>query len=138
MAIELTYWLSTALLSFLYLSSAVLYVAKPRFVRQAQQELGYSATHLVPFLIAIKVLAPAVILWRFSIALSDLAYAGMLYHLLLSGMAHIGAGKPKSAAPAAIGMLLLVASFATQNAAREIPSPYGLPQAAPAVMGGAH
>ncbi len=48
----------------------------------------------------------------------------MFYHLLLSGFAHIGVRKPSGALPAAVGLALLIASFVTQNAAREVPSPY--------------
>jgi len=39
-------------------------------------------------------------------------------------MAHIGVRSLKGALPAAIGLILLAASFATQNVAREVPSPY--------------
>ncbi len=46
----------------------------------------------------VKVLGPVAILSRFSVALSDLAYAGVFYHLLLSGLAHLGVRKPKGAA----------------------------------------
>jgi hypothetical protein len=87
-------------------------------------ELNYPAPYLLPFMIVVKILGPAAILSRLSVALSDLAYAGIFYHLLLSGMAHLGACKPKGAIPAAVGLVLLAASFATQNAARAIPSPY--------------
>ncbi len=118
------YWISTALLSLLYVSSAFLYLSKASFVRNAQAELGFSASFLVPFMVLIKLLAPVVILSRFNVALSDLAYAGTLYHLVLSGLAHLGVGKPKGAIPAALGLALLAASFATQNVAREMPSPY--------------
>lgn len=118
------YWISTALLSLLYVSSAFLYLSKASFVRNAQAELGFSAGFLVPFMVLIKLLAPVVILSRFNVALSDLAYAGTLYHLVLSGLAHLGVGKPKGAIPAALGLALLAASFATQNVAREMPSPY--------------
>ncbi|GAA0765590.1 DoxX family protein [Ideonella azotifigens] len=124
MATPYIYWISTALLSLLYFVSASLYIAKGDFVRKAQADLGYSAAHLMPFMIAVKVLGPAAILWRFNVALSDLAYAGIFYHLILSGLAHLGVRKPKGAIPAAAGLLLLVGSFATQNAARELPSPY--------------
>lgn len=124
MAAICTYWISTTLLSLLYLSSAFLYVTKRDFVRQAQADLGYHAAHLVTFMIVIKILGPIAILSRVSVPLSDLAYAGIFYHLLLSGMAHLGAHKPKGAIPAAIGLALLAASFATQNAARDMPSPY--------------
>jgi hypothetical protein len=106
-----------------------MYLVKGDFVRKAQAELGYSASHLMPFIIVVKVLGPVAILWRFNVALSDLAYAGILFHLILAGLAQLGVRKPKEAIPAAVGLILLVASFATQNAARELPSPY-----APAAM----
>ncbi|AOS37357.1 hypothetical protein A0U95_00860 [Pseudomonas brassicacearum] len=118
------YWVSTALLSLLYFASAAMYIAKGDYVRNAQAELGYSASHLVPLMIVVKVLGPAAILWRFNVALSELAYAGMFYHLLLSASAHLGVHKPKGAIPAAVGLILLTASFMTQNAVREFPSPY--------------
>lgn len=119
------YWVSTALLALLYLSSAALYVLRTGFVRQVLRDLGYHAAYLVPFMVIIKVLAVSAIVSRISVGLSDLAYAGILFHLLLSGLAHIGAGKPLGAAPALIGLLLLAASFTTQNSTRERPSPYG-------------
>uniref|UniRef100_UPI000D38F7FE DoxX family protein n=1 Tax=unclassified Variovorax TaxID=663243 RepID=UPI000D38F7FE len=124
MAPTLIYWTSTALLSLLYVASAAMYIAKGHFVRQAQADLGYSAPLLVPFMIAIKLLGPLAILWHFNVALSDLAYAGIFYHLLLSGLAHLGVRKPKGAIPAAVGFVLLVSSFATQNAARDLHSPH--------------
>jgi hypothetical protein len=117
------YWVSTVLLSLLYFASAAMYLAKGDYVRNAQAELGYSASHLVPLMIVVKLLGPAAILWRFNVALSDLAYAGMFYHLLLSASAHMGVHKPKGAIPAAVGLILLIASFMTQNAVREFPSP---------------
>lgn len=118
-----TYWISTALLCLLYLASAYIYVARGNWTRQALADLGYPA-YLVPTMIAVKILGAAAILSRFSVALSDLAYAGIFYHLLLSGLAHFGVRKPRGALPAAVGLALLAASFLTQNAAREAPSPY--------------
>ncbi|GLQ08712.1 hypothetical protein GCM10007913_06440 [Devosia yakushimensis] len=121
-----TYWASTALLTLLYLSSAAFYIAKPEAVKKAQSDLGYSATNLIPFLIVIKILAPLAIVSRFNVGLSDLAYAGVFYHLLISALAHLGTKKPIGALPAALGLFFLAASFLTQNAVRAIPSPYGL------------
>lgn len=118
------YWISTALLSVLYLASAAIYVTKRDWVRQVLAELGYQASYLIPFMIVIKVLGPVAILSRVSVPLSDLAYAGIFFHLLLSGLAHIGIRKPAGALPAAIGLVLLVTSFMTQNDARDMPSPY--------------
>ncbi|POR52601.1 hypothetical protein CYD53_105266 [Bosea psychrotolerans] len=74
-------------------------------------------------MVVVKILGPIAILWRLRPLLSDLACAGMLYHLLLSGLAHLGVRKPLAAAPA-VGFVLLAASFLTKNAAREAPSPY--------------
>ncbi len=118
------YWISTALLSVLYLASAAIYVTKRDWVRQVLAELGFQASYLIPFMIIIKVLGPAAILSRVSVPLSDLAYAGIFFHLLLSGLAHVGVRKPAGALPAAIGLALLVTSFMTQNDARDVPSPY--------------
>jgi hypothetical protein len=50
----------------------------------------------------------------------------MFYHLLLAALAHVAVRKPRAALPAVIGLALLITSFVTQNAAREIPSPYAL------------
>lgn len=125
MAANYAYWISTTLLALLYLASATLYVVKRDWVRQTLAELNYPAPYLVPLMIVVKVLGPLVILSRVSVPLSDLAYAGIFFHLLLSGSAHLGVHKPKGALPAVIGLVLLVVSFTTQNAARDTPSPYG-------------
>lgn len=124
MAPVYTYWISTALLSLLYLSSAALYILKKDFVAKAQADLGYHVPHLFPLLIVVKILAPLAILSRVSVPISDLAYAGMFYHLILSALAHLGMRSVKGALPALIGLVLLTASFVTQNTARDVPSPY--------------
>ncbi|MHC2626993.1 hypothetical protein ACVIW2_009025 [Bradyrhizobium huanghuaihaiense] len=129
------YWISTALLSLLYLTSAFMYLTKGDWVRKALGELGYPS-HLVPLLITAKILGTAAILLRFNVALSDLAYAGMFYHLLLAFLAHIADRKPSAAMPAVVGLILMATSFVTQNAARQVPSPY-LQEAANMVARGA-
>jgi len=117
------YWISTALLCTLYLASAGSYIAKREWAAKAIAELGYPR-YLVALLAAAKILAVVAILTRWNAGLADLAYAGVLYHLLLSGAAHLGVRKPKAAIPAAVGLVLLVASFATQNIARDKVSLY--------------
>lgn len=125
MAANYAYWISTALLSLLYLASATLYIVKRNWVRKNLAEFGYPA-YLVSILPVVKFLAVVAILARVSVPLSDLAYVGIFYHLLLSALAHIGVRKPSGALPAAVGFVLLTVSFATQNTARDAPSPYGL------------
>ena len=131
MAAIYIYWISTALLSALYLSSAFLYLTKGDWVQQEITKLGYPV-YLVPLMIVLKILGPAALLLRFNVAVSDLAYTGIFYHLMLSGLAHLGARKPKGAIPASVALVLLAASFLTQNVARDTPAPY-----APAKMASA-
>ncbi|GGA19496.1 DoxX family protein [Dyella nitratireducens] len=125
MAANYAYWISTALLSLLYLTSATMYIAKREWVRQNLVELGYPG-YLVSVLTVVKILAVVAILSRFSVPLSDLAYAGIFYHLLLALLAHVGVRKPGAALPAFVGLVLLTVSFTTQNTARGVPSPHGV------------
>lgn len=85
------YWISTSLLSLIYLSSATFYLTQGDTVRAALGALGYPG-YLVPVLIVVKLLGVAAVVSRMNIAVSDLAYAGMFYHLLLAISAHLAAG----------------------------------------------
>ncbi|MCE9687346.1 DoxX family protein [Shewanella sp. AS16] len=117
------YWFSTVLLSLLYLTSATFYITQGEKVRQAFEALGYP-TYLIPVLIAVKILAVVAVVSRFRVALSDLAYAGMFFHLLLAISAHVNAGEGIGSVPAVVGLCLLFSSFFTQNYARANKSPY--------------
>jgi DoxX-like family len=117
------YWGSTALLCLLYLGSATFYLTQGDTVRQLLGQLGYPG-YLVAILIAAKLAGVAAVLSRVSVALSDLAYAGMLYHLLLAISAHLNRNDIPGAVPASVGLVLLVTSFLTQTAARAKPSAY--------------
>lgn len=119
-----SYWVGTLLLCALYLGSAGTYILRGSWVRQALSDLGYPA-YLVRVLTVVKLLAVITILWRPYGFLTDLTYAGMFFHLLLSAMAHLGVLKPSGAIPAAVGLVMLSVSFVTQNVARDLPSPYG-------------
>ncbi|MDM0056401.1 DoxX family protein [Variovorax fucosicus] len=118
-----TYWISTAFLSLLYLASATLYATQADTIRQALASLGYPG-YIVPVLMVAKVLGVVAILSRVNVALSNLAYAGMFYHLLLSFSAHVNVGDGAGSVPAVIGLGLLIASFLTQNSARAKQSLY--------------
>jgi hypothetical protein len=69
-------------------------------------------------------LAAAAILIRVNVGLSDLAYAGVLFHLC-GRLMEIGDADPLRATLAAGVILCLAASFFTQNNARRRKSPYG-------------
>lgn len=112
----------------LYAASATFYVTSGDMVRGMFAALGYPA-YLVPTLIVVKLLAIVAILSRGSLFLSDLAYVGMFFHLLLAVQAHLVAGDG-GVIPATVGLILLVVPFLTQNAARASKSPYAAPAAA--------
>ncbi|UOV05448.1 DoxX family protein [Pseudoxanthomonas mexicana] len=124
MARKYAYWISTTLLCLLYLASVTMYLTMGEQVRQSFAALGYPS-YLREVLIVAKLLGVVAVLSRRSIALSDLAYAGMFFHLLLAFSAHINAGDG-GFVPAVLGFIALLISFRTQNVARAKKSPYAL------------
>lgn len=124
MKLKWIYWIATSLLALIYLAGGAYYLSDIAGVQRIFPTLGYPP-YLVPILAVLKPLAAVTILWRFNVALSDLAYAGMFYHLLLAISAHLNAGD-YGFGPALVGLVALLVSFATQNAARRKPSPNAL------------
>ena len=120
---KILYWGSTVLLSLMYFAGATFYLTQPDTVRQALGHLGYPA-YLIPILIAVKIAGPIALLVRPKAVISDLAYAGMLFHLLLAVAAHSFSNDAAGAVPAVLGLVFVATSFLTQNAARAKPSPY--------------
>lgn len=118
---KILYWVATTLLCLIYLGGAAIYLANRPIVEEGFAYLGYPA-YLVTVLIVAKIAAPLALLTRVSVRLSDLAYAGMLFHLLLALSAHLNAGDG-GFGPALIALALLASSFLSQNAARRAPSP---------------
>lgn len=118
---KIAYWVSTVLLCLIYGAGAVMYIVQRPLVEEGFAYFGYPS-YLVVVLIAAKSLAPLAILSRASVKLSDLAYAGMLFHLLLAISAHLNA-RDGGFVPAVIALALLATSFLTQNLARRRPSP---------------
>jgi hypothetical protein len=115
------YWASTLALCLIYASGAAFYLAQRPMVEEGFAAFGFPA-YLITVLIAAKIAAPLAILSRVSVPLSDLAYAGMFFHLLLAISAHLNAGDP-GYLPALLAFALMLTSFFTQNAARKAPSP---------------
>jgi hypothetical protein len=113
----------------MYVGAGTFYLTDIAGVQAIWGQLGFPA-YLVPIMAVVKIVAGLVILWRPLVALTDLAYAGVFFHLLLAVSAHVNAGDG-GFVPALVGTVLLIVSFFTQNAARTKPSPYGhLPLAA--------
>lgn len=121
MKLKWIYWTATTVLALIYLAGGAYYLSDIAGVQRIFPTLGYPP-YLVPILAVLKPLGAITILWRRSVALSDLAYAGMFYHLLLAISAHFNAGQTVEAAPALVGLAALLVSFFTQNWARQKPS----------------
>jgi hypothetical protein len=118
---KLLYWASTLTLCLTYAAGAAIYLTQRPMVEEGFAFLGYPS-YLITVLIVVKIAAPLAILSRISVRLSDLAYAGMFYHLLLAISAHVNAGDP-GFAPALVALCLMLTSFLSQNATRTTPSP---------------
>jgi DoxX-like family len=116
-----TYWLSTGALCLIYASGAVVYLTQRPLVEDGFAHFGFPA-YLINLLVLAKIAAPLAILSRLSVGLSDLAYSGMFFHLLLAVSAHLNAGDG-GYVPAMLALALLALSFLTQNFARRVPSP---------------
>lgn len=119
---RIVYWGATGLLAFIYLGGGVFYLTSHATVAELYGTLGYPAHLVIPLAIA-KLAGAAAILVRRPVWLSDLAYAGMFFHLLLALMAHIAANDG-GFLPAIVALILLGVSFFTQNAVRRPASPY--------------
>lgn len=124
MTIKWVYWIATGLLSLMYFGGGLMYLFNIPMVQGIFVDFGYPA-YIVPFLGVVKVLAAATILSRLRVALSDLAYAGMFFHLILAAGAHIGVADWAGLPPSLVGLVLLAVSFLTQNRVRRTQSPYG-------------
>lgn len=118
---KIVYWISTGLLCLVYLGGAMAYLTQRPMVEEGFAMFGYPP-YLITVLIVAKIAAPLAILTRFSVWLSDLAYAGILFHLLLAITAHVNAAD-NGYGPALVALVLMAVSFLTQNAARKVASP---------------
>lgn len=118
---KLIYWGSTGLLCLLYASGAMAYLFQRPMVEEGFAYFGFPSW-VITLLIVVKIAAPLAILTRVSVRLSDLAYAGIFYHLILAALAHLSVGDP-GFGPALGGMAMLLISFLSQNLARKVPSP---------------
>jgi hypothetical protein len=118
---KLLYWASTLPLCLVYVMAAAIYVSQRPMVEEGFDFLGYPS-YLISMLIFAKIAAPLAILSRLSVRLSDLAYVGMLYHLILAASAHLNAGDGGHL-PAFFALGLLLTSFLSQNVGRKVASP---------------
>ncbi|MDF2379611.1 MAG: DoxX family protein [Candidatus Gracilibacteria bacterium] len=103
------YWVSTGLFSVMNLIGALMYIIQHDMLIAAYTSLGYP-TYLIYPLAAAKILGVATILIRKNGILTQLAYAGFFYLLLLGTAAHIMV-QDGEFAPALISLVFLIISY---------------------------
>lgn len=86
------YWLTTAILCGLMLFSAQMYFRNTEMVQGIFETYGYPRYIVIPLAI-LKVLGVGMILWRRCKSLTEWAYAGFFFDLVLATSAHYFAGE---------------------------------------------
>jgi len=84
---KIIYWLSTAVLCGIMLYSAQMYFRNTEMVKGFFESFNYP-TYVVTPLAVLKVIGVCVILWRKSSWLTEWAYAGFFFDLVLATAAH--------------------------------------------------
>ncbi|WP_452225365.1 DoxX family protein [Lacinutrix chionoecetis] len=84
---KIIYWIATGLLCAMMLYSASMYFTKPEMVKGFFENFNYPA-YLVYPLATLKILGVIMILWRKSSWLTEWAYAGFFFDVVLAFFAH--------------------------------------------------
>jgi len=88
---KIIYWLATAILCGIMLFSAQMYFRNTETVEGFFEMLNYPTYFVIP-LAVLKLLGVSMILWRKSQWLTEWAYAGFFFDLVLATAAHYYAG----------------------------------------------
>lgn len=110
-AARITHWIFTGLLSALLLMSAGMYFFNYDEISLVFTGLGFPQWVIYPLGVA-KVLGVLMILTKFKTWLTEWAYAGMFFNLLLALGAHLAIGDGEHFG-AVIGLVLMIGSYAT-------------------------
>lgn len=110
-AIRITHWVVTVLLSALLLFSASMYVFNPEEISKHFVALGFPTWLMYPMATA-KFLGVIMILTKFKGWLTEWAYAGIFFNVLLATGAHLVAGDGE-AGVALIATVVVLISYAT-------------------------
>ncbi len=105
---KIVYWATTILLCILMLYSASMYFTKTEMVKGFFESLDYPTYIVIPLAIA-KVLGVIIILWRKSVCLTEWAYAGFFFDMVLASFAHYFANQ--GIGLSVYGLILLLISY---------------------------
>lgn len=116
MVAKIVYWISTLAFCALYAFSVYNYISNPVGSAEQYAAVGYPA-YLVQMMIFVKIAGILSVLVRWPVGLTQLAYAGFFYHLILAFSAHIASGIPGFEI-AIVALICVILSWLSQNAAR--------------------
>ncbi|AEH00775.1 DoxX family protein [Lacinutrix sp. 5H-3-7-4] len=100
------YWVATILLCIIMLYSASMYFTKPEMIKGFFEHFNYP-TYLVYPLATLKILGVIMVLWRKSMWLTEWAYAGFFFDVILAFFAHYFAGDSTILTLSALNLILL-------------------------------
>ncbi|AUC74597.1 DoxX family protein [Olleya sp. Bg11-27] len=89
---NILYWITTILVCAIFLYSAQMYFFNTEMAQGYFKSLSYPSYIVIPLAI-IKVLGVVMILWRKSTWLTEWAYAGFFFDVILATVAHYNAGQ---------------------------------------------
>lgn len=84
---QILYWVSTCLVCLIFLYSAGMYFSKTEMVQGFFESFNYPEYLVIPLAIT-KILGVIMILWRKSAWLTEWAYAGFFFDVILASVAH--------------------------------------------------
>ncbi|WP_299519719.1 DoxX family protein [Winogradskyella sp.] len=88
---QIIYWVSSAVLCGIFTYSAYMYFAKTEMIKGFFESFNYPTYIVIP-LAVVKVIGVVIILWRPNKWLTEWAYAGFFFDLVLATAAHHYAG----------------------------------------------
>ncbi|REE27941.1 DoxX family protein [Winogradskyella pacifica] len=88
---QIIYWFCTIVLCLIFLYSAQMYLLNTEMIKGYFEGLNYPSYFVIPLAI-LKLLGIAMVLWRKSKWLTEWAYAGFFFDLVLATAAHHYAG----------------------------------------------
>lgn len=105
---RIIYWITTGLFCALILFSAAMYLFKTEDIRAAFEGFGHPSYVVIPLAI-LKILGVLMILWRGIPWLTEWAYAGFFFNVVLATLAHHYTGD--TITQTLVALILLILSY---------------------------
>lgn len=108
-ALQVIYWIATAILSLLFLYSGLMYLTDTAVIEGNYQDFEYPSYLVIPTALA-RIIAIGFILFRKPKWVMEWAYAGLFFDMVLASVAHHQADDPDVTLPL-MGIVILLISY---------------------------